>query len=238
MIFAVLVGIIMGFVLAIPPGPVSVSAAKLSVFSTKKSTLLFIYASSTVDFLSALSTIFAAAAISKAISSFAQTHILITNIVQISVVVAFILFGIFSLTRSKKYNIQDFGTTPKLHFLDKISHKGPFFFGLAIALSNLANPTFLPSLGYISLQVESMNFFTLDFFNKVLFSFGFGFGNFLWLYTMTLIIALNKHRITESFQKRLQQFVGITFISFGTLLGYRLFQIIHWQDIIRIIFAI
>ncbi len=238
MIFAVLVGIIIGFVLAIPPGPVSVSAAKLSAFSTKKNALLFIYASSTVDFLSALSAIFAATAISKAISSFIQVHILFTNIIQILVVASFILFGIISLIRSKKYNIQDFGTAPTLHFLDKISHKGPFFFGLAIALSNLANPTFLPSLGYISLQVESINFFTLDFLNKILFSLGFGFGNFLWLYLMTLIIALNKHRITESFQKRLQQFVGITFISFGTLLGYRLFQIIHWQDIIRIILAI
>jgi hypothetical protein len=146
----------------------------------------------------------------------------------------FLLFGIINIIKSKKINSIEIQSNPKIPFLDRLAQKGPFFFGVAIASSNLANPTFLPSLGYLSIQVESLNYFSFDFITKILYAFGFGFGNFFWLYLMTSILHLNKDRISDIFQKRLQQFAGITFISFGTLLGYKLFQVIHWQDIFRI----
>lgn len=234
MLIALLIGTIIGFVIAVPPGPVSVSAAKLSVFSSKKSSTSFITATGLIDFFFALSTTFAATAIARAISSFTSSHILITNIIQISVVLLFILFGILSIIKSKKINSIEIKSNPKIPFLDRLAQRGPFFFGVAIATSNLANPTFLPSLGYLSIQVESLNYFTFDFGTKIFYAVGFGLGNFLWLYLMTSILHFNKDKISSLFQKRLQQFAGITFISFGTLLGYKLFQVIHWQDIFRI----
>lgn len=237
MLIALLIGTIVGFFLALPPGPVGVSVAKLSVFNSRKSAYQFIYATALIDFFFALSATLAASAIAGAIGAFASDHVLLLNIFQITIVAAFIVYGIYSLIISKKNQESEKKISKMSKVLDRLSHKGPFFLGVAIALSNLANPTFLPALGYLSLQVAAFKFFEMDFLNKIIYSLGFGLGNFLWLYILANIIALNRHRLSANFQMRLKQFAGITFISFGTLLGYRLFQIIHWQELLRILFV-
>lgn len=236
MIVALLVGLIIGFFLAIPPGPVGVTVAKLSIFNSRKASYHFTYATGIIDFIFALSATFAASAIASAIGTFASDHTILINIIQISIVAAFIIYGIYSLMRSKKVKELEEPHLKQNRFLEKISKKGPFFLGIAIALSNLANPTFLPSLGYLSLQVSAFKFFEMDFLNKIIYSLGFGLGNIIWLYLLSNIISLNRHRLSARFQQRLLQFAGITFISFGTLLGYRLVQIIHWQDLVRLAF--
>jgi len=235
MLIALLIGMIIGFFLAIPPGPVAVSVAKLSLFGPKKSAYEFTLAAGLVDFIFALSATFAASAIANAVGIFASDHILLMNVFQITIVVAFILYGIYSLIKSKKIsNAKDQQPKPN-KILEKLSSRGPFFFGLAIALSNLANPTFLPSLGYLSFHVSTYNFFVMDFANKIFYSLGFCIGNIFWLSLISNIISINRHKLTATFQQRLQQFAGITFISFGTFIGYRLVQIIHWQELLRLI---
>lgn len=240
MIAAIIVGTIVGFVLAIAPGPVSVTAAKMTLFNSKKSAYSLGYATAFVDFVFALIATFAATAVSAAISEFAAENTLIVSILQISIVVGFIIFGIYSLLKSKKINAETFLKQAEKgnSRLNQLQTKGPLIFGAAIAFSNIANPTFLPSLTYISMQVQSFNFFHIDPLTKIVYALGFGLGNFLWLALLINIISMNKHRMSFKFQQRIHQFAGITFISFGTILGYRLFQLIHWPDLVRLILAI
>ncbi len=239
MIAAIIVGIIVGFVLAIAPGPVSVTAAKTTLSNSKRSAYLLAYATATIDFLFALIATFAASAVSSVISSFAEQNPLLIGILQISIVVGFIVFGIYSLIKSKSLNIDSIENQVDKgnKYLSQLQTKGPFIFGLAIAFSNIANPTFLPSLTYISLQVQTFNFFVINAANKFMYSLGFGLGNFLWLALLVNVISLNRHKMSVKFQQRIHQFAGITFISFGTILGYRLFQLVHWPDLVRIILA-
>jgi len=239
MIAAIIVGIIVGFALAIAPGPVSVTAAKTTLSNSKRSAYSLAYATASIDFLFALIATFAATAVSSLISNFAQQNPLLIGILQISIVFGFILIGIYSLIKSKKLNSNSFDdqATKESKYLSQLQTKGPFIFGLAIAFSNIANPTFLPSLTYISLQVQTLNFFEINTANKFLYSLGFGLGNFLWIALLVNIISLNRHKMSVKFQQRIHQFAGITFISFGTILGYRLFQLVHWPDLVRLILA-
>lgn len=239
MFAAIIVGIIVGFVLAIAPGPVSVTAAKTTLFNSRRSAYTLAYATAFVDFLFALMATFAASAVSSAISTFVKENTVLAGILQITIVVGFIIFGIYSLIKSKKINPDSLYQKEQKDntYLNNLSSKGPFIFGAAIAFSNIANPTFLPSLTYISLQVQSFNFFEINVITKLLFALGFGLGNFLWLASLINIISMNRHRMSVKFQQRIHQFAGITFISFGTILGYRLVQVIHWQDVLRLILA-
>ncbi len=239
MIAAIIVGTIVGFVIAIAPGPVSVTAAKMTLFNSKQNAYTLGYATAFVDFIFALVATFAATAVSAAISDFAKDNSFIVGLLQISIVLGFIVFGIYSLMKSKKIKADNFYQQAEKgnKYLAQLQTKGPLIFGAAIAFSNIANPTFLPSLTYISMQVQNMNFFHIEPATKIFYALGFGLGNFLWLALLINIISLNKHRMSIKFQQRIHQFAGITFISFGTILGYRLFQIIHWPDILRIIFA-
>lgn len=240
MIAALIVGTLVGFVLAIPPGPVSVSAAKMTLFNSKKSAYTLAYATTFVDFIFALIATFAATAVSAAISNFATDNAFLVGLLQISIVLAFIIFGIYSLIKSKKINAESFYEQAEKgnKYLAQLQSRGPLIFGAAIAFSNIANPTFLPSLTYISMQVQTLNYFHIDSATKIVYSLGFGLGNFFWLALLTNIISINKHRMSFKFQQRIHQFAGITFISFGTLLGYRLLQVIHWPDLVRLIFAV
>lgn len=233
MIFALLVGTFLGYFLAIPPGPVGVSVIKQAMSPTPRNAYHIASATATMDFIYALLAIFAAAAAHRALNAFASDHQTLINIIQIAIVIGFIIYGIDNLRKSKKSDDNKLSDTTEISNLKNISLKGPFFLGIMISVSNVANPTFLPSLTYLSIQVQNLAFFAPNLINKFIYAIGFGIGNFLWLVTLTGIIKTNKHRMSNLFQKRIQQFAGITFISFGTILGYNIFKFIHWHEILR-----
>ncbi|OGU61036.1 MAG: hypothetical protein A2X64_10355 [Ignavibacteria bacterium GWF2_33_9] len=238
MIFALLLGSLIGFFLAVPPGPVGVSVAKLAVFNSRKSAYQFVYATAIIDIIFAFSATVTASAIADAIGEFTDKHVLLINFAQLFIVSAFIIYGIYSIIRSKKEVILKEHKPSKLsQIFNHLAHKGPFFLGMTIATSNLANPTFLPALGYLSLQAASFHLYELTLANKLIFALGFGVGNLLYLYLLANIMAIYRNKLSKTFQMRLKQFAGITFISFGTLLGYRLIQFIHWQELLRFVFV-
>lgn len=238
LIIAALVGVIVGFVLAIPPGPIGMTTIKMSAFNdSKRNTYHLISATSLMDLMYILLTFFMTSAIIEALKNFSSRFSLISIILQITVVLIFIGFGIYNLIQKKeKAKPEELATAkPKISVLDKLSNRGPFFLGIALSLSNLVNPSFLPSLGFITIQIVAWNIFPLSVANKIIFALGFGIGNFLWLYTLINIISANRHRMSEHFLLRLRQLTGITFLSFGTYLGYQIFRFLPWREILHVI---
>ncbi|HPD33707.1 MAG TPA: LysE family transporter, partial [Candidatus Kapabacteria bacterium] len=198
-IFAALIGVIVGFVLGIPPGPIGMTTIKMSAFNPKKNSYHLITATSMMDFIYILLTFFMTAAIIESLKNFTTKYTVITKIIQLSVVLVFIAFGIYNLIQKKtnpEKELQE-KSEPKIGFLEKLGQRGPFFLGIALSLSNLVNPSFLPSLGFVTLQIAAWHLFPLNIENKIFFSVGFGLGTFLWLYTLTNIISANKHRMSE-----------------------------------------
>lgn len=234
---AALIGAVVGFVLAIPPGPIGMTTIKMSAFNTKRNAYHLISATSLMDLIYILLIFFMTSVIIEALKNFSSRFSLITIILQIIIVLIFIGFGIYNLIQKKeKAKPEELANTkPKISFLDKLSNRGPFFLGIALALSNLVNPSFLPFLGFITIQIAAWNIFPLNIANKIIFALGFGIGNFLWLYTLINIISANKHRMSKNFLQRLRQLTGITFLSFGTYLGYQIFRFLPWREILHVI---
>lgn len=237
MIIALLAGIIIGFVLALPPGPVSVTAIKLGLFNGKKPGTLLAFGTGLLDFLYCAIAIFATSAAVSALDVFSYTYPHLILFVQILIILAFFAFGFINI--KKKPNETDF-SNPELKetkFAQKLSSKGPFFLGLAIALANAPNPTFLPTLAWVTMQIHQFKIFENLALNNLFFALGFGFGNFLWLYVIIRLIIKFRHRLSPQTMLRIRQFAGVTFIGFGTLLGYRVLTLTHWSDVLRIVFA-
>ena len=236
-IFAALIGVIVGFVLGIPPGPIGMTTIKMSAFNPKKNSYHLITATSMMDFIYILLTFFMTAAIIESLKNFTTKYTVITKIIQLSVVLVFIAFGIYNLIQKKTNPEKELQgkSEPKISFLEKLGNRGPFFLGIALSLSNLINPSFLPSLGFVTLQIAAWHLFPLNIENKIFFSVGFGLGTFLWLYTLTNIISANKHRMSEKFLLRLRQLTGITFLSFGTYLGYQVLRFLPWREVFHLI---
>ncbi len=239
MFTALVAGTVIAFVLAILPGPVAVSAMKMGISKGIKPAVYLAGGSGFIDFFFSLIAMFATSIVYASASDFTSRHPLLTFFLQIFIVALFVVIGIINLKKKKdrEAEIEEAEMSKASLFLANLKDKGPFFVGLGVAAANLANPSFLPSLAYIGMQVHQWHIFDNTSLNNFIFSFGFGLGNFLWLYVLANIVVRLKSRMPENFIWRIRQFAGITFLSFGGILGYRILKITPWSDILRIVFA-
>jgi threonine/homoserine/homoserine lactone efflux protein len=223
MLAALLSGLVVGFVLAIPPGPIGVTAMKLSIDKGLKTATHLSFGAAFMDFVYCMMAFFATTAVSLAIEEFIAEYPNINLILQIILVLAVLVYGaiqFFKKQDDEKIVKPVLGKRTK--FIEFLKSKGPFFLGIALALANVANPTFLPSLAYVLMNINSFNIMERTTLNCFIFSVGFGFGNFLWLYSMSRILVRFRDRLPAHFVARIRKFAGLTLIGFGTFLGYRL----------------
>lgn len=238
MVISLLIGTILGIILAMPPGPVGITAIKLGLSRGNKPGMELALGNAILDFFYSFIMIFATSAATLAVSSFSNTYPYISTIIQISVVIVFLGVGIWNLSNTNTnfdYNNPD--TAFNSRFFTLFKKRGPILLGAAIALTNLANPTFIPALALMSMKVHSLQIFENNFVNNFSYAIGFGIGNFLWISFLVKIIVKYKHKLSENMLLRIRQFAGFTFISFGTILGYRVFTITKWAEFVRFIFA-
>ena len=211
-----------------PPGPIGVTAMKLSLDAGLKSATRMSLGAGLMDFVYCLAAFFATSAVTSALDSFSDDNPTIKFIFQATVIVAIVSYGIFQLkchrAKSPKVcnnQVENIKPKNKSKLINFLTHKGPFFLGIALALANIANPTFLPSLAYVLMNFHQFNIMEATTINSVIFAVGFGAGNFGWLYVMSRTLVKFRSRLSDRFIDRIHQFAGLTLIGFGTFLGYR-----------------
>lgn len=239
MITAILVGLAIGFVVALPPGPVGITAIKYGLFRTPKDGTQLVLGNGIMDFIYCLVALFATGAMTEAVSQFSDQYPFIVAAFQFAVVMAFIALGIFNLRNNqpRELTFEDEQFDYRSGAVDYLKSRGPLFLGIAIALSNLANPTFSGTLAWIGFQAHEFGV-AGSALNKLLFAVAFGMGNFLWLYILVRLVAKYKHRLSDVMLLRIRQFAGLTFIGVGTVLGANLIGVGKLTQALRFVFAI
>lgn len=232
---ALIPGIIVGIILALPPGPAALTAIKLGLSNSSRHGFLSGLGTAVIDFFYCLIAILATSALINWATEFSDHHPLITISIQLVIVIMIIYIGILHLKAKKtapNKNDED-----KFSFIERLYERGPFFVGVGIALTNIINPTFLPSLGYVALNVQKLGFVESTLLSNLAFALGFGIGNFLWLILLVKIFVSFKSYMPETFIQKIHKFAGLTLIGFGTFLGYRVLELAKWSEITRFIFA-
>jgi len=238
MLIALLSGLIIGFILAIPPGPVALTTIRLSLEKGIKHSSRAAIGVGLMDFIYCLAIIFATSAVLTLINGFFDDFPLIFLAFQIIVVMALIVYGYMNIKLKDKMVNPRASIAPKpFRYLEKISHKGPFLLGIAVANANIANPSFLTALAYITLNVQKFILPENSALLNVIFAGTFGVGNFLWLYLISRVLVHYKDRMSANTIARIHQFAGFTLIGFGTILGYRVITLTHWQEVLRFAIA-
>ncbi|HOM04215.1 MAG TPA: LysE family transporter [Candidatus Kapabacteria bacterium] len=239
MIAALLIGLIVGFILALPPGPIGVLSIKMGLNRKIRPAMYVAIGSGVADFMICFVAITAATAVVQALHSFFDCHPIYSILFQSILIAAFLFYGLYSL-KSKPHqekHIEDADLENQNNFVRHFKEKGPFLLGFALAIANLANPTFLPSIGYVGVQVQKFALYEITTFNNLLYSIGFSIGNFVWLYTLSNIVFRLKNKFSDNLIVRVKQFAGITFISFGGILGWRLLFFTKWSEVLRLVVA-
>ncbi len=232
-----IIGIILGIVLAVVPGPVAVGAINMAMNIGKKEGVRYSIGSGTTDIFFCLFAIFATSAVLSIIGNFSANHPIIILIIQLLLVIAIIIYGLsqFKVAKKSFNNKLEEISKKEENVLHKIGKKGPFFVGLVVGLANIASPTFIPSLAFFTLQVDKFNFYEINLVNHIVLSIGFGLGNFLWLFMIVSIFNKNKNKFSDKIIKNIYKFAGITLIACGILLGYKILTLTNWNNIYNLI---
>jgi len=228
-------GIIVGIILALPPGPAALTAIKLGLSNSSRHGFLSGLGTATMDFFYCLIAIFATSAIIDWANNFSEHYPFVVILVQLVIVLMVILLGISHIKSSRHGSNED--TSSKCSFIERLSARGPFFIGVGIALTNVINPTFLPSLGYVAINVQQFGFIEPGAISNFFFAFGFGLGNLLWLSFLVKSFVTYKEKMSEEFIAKIHKFAGLTLIGFGTFLGYRVLEVVKWSEVLRFVFA-
>ncbi len=165
-----------------------------------------------------------------------ETSPLPTIIIQFTIVGVMIAFGIMQI-RERPYKNDVQPQRKPSGFIEWIRGHGPFLVGSGFAIANLANPTFIPSLAALTTFIQKLEVFEASVVNDLTFALGFGAGNMLWLLVLVRLVVANKHKMTPTFIKRIQQLSGATLIGFGTFYGIRILAVTKWAEVLRIIFT-
>jgi len=237
LITALLIGLIVGFILAMPPGPIGVLSIKMGLNKKIRPAMYVAIGSGVADFIICFIAITAATAVVQALHSFLDCHPIYSILFQTILIIGFLAYGLYSLKSKSQSDkqIEDADIENKNNFVRHFKEKGPFLLGFGLAIANIANPTFLPSIGYVGIQVQKFGLFEVTTFNNFIYSIGFGIGNFVWLYTLSNIVFRLKSKFSDNLIIRVKQFAGITFISFGGILGWRLLFFTKWSEVLRLV---
>jgi threonine/homoserine/homoserine lactone efflux protein len=213
---------VIGIILAIPPGPIVMMAMNLALGSDKKLDFKFALGTSVMDIVYCLAAVFAASAAHAAVQGFSDSHPEMVLVFQALVVVGLIITGVYLAIGKYNQNPRRdaFSHGRSNRFLDNLKSKGPFFLGMAIALGNIANPSFLTALAVMASQAKKLGVIQVIPWDNLLFSLGFGIGNFIWIVLITELIHFHKAKFSENMVKRLVQISGIVFVIAGILLAY------------------
>lgn len=234
MIAAILTGLVIGIILAMPPGPFTIASFKYVMRNDVKGAYALSYAAGLTDTLYSIIAISASSLVISTFMEFFDGNPIAFLIFQTACIIGLLSYGIYQIRHKSQNEMEETESNNTFfhRFLKKIQEKGPFFIGLGIASTNLANPTFLPFLTSFFAAIQKMGLFPLTIMNNFVFSVAFGAGNFIWLYSLIRVANKYKDRMSLRLIDRLHKFAGFTLLVFSTLLGYRVIVYTRWAELL------
>ena len=231
MITALLLGTLVGFTLSIPPGPLALAFMKKAVCKQYKSAMMVGIGAAMMDVEYNLLAAFASSAIVMSLSSLFMENRWLSLLFQLLCIVVLTVLGVRYLR--DKHNPES-----ERHMVErdraqeerarKFSHGSPFLLGTLIAITNLATPTFLPSMIAVLSYLQAEGILVRSITANVFYALGFGIGTTLWFGAVVRFIMKHHAKLTPGFITTMYKFAGGAFVLFAILLAYNVFVTMNW----------
>ena len=222
MIVALILGLAVGYILAIPPGPIGMASVRMGLREGWRPSFRLALGAGLLDMLYCGVAMWASAAVVALLSSLQGSTSWVLIAMQLFIVAGMIGFGVIQFREQPiDPNAEPEEQVRPTSLLSRLSARGPFLVGVGFAVANLANPTFVPALMAMTTFMQQLNLFASTLANAVAFSLGFGIGNTAWLLTLVRLVITFRRKMTPIFIHRLQQSSGLALILFGVVTGYR-----------------
>ena len=222
MVVALLTGLVVGYVLAIPPGPIGMASVRMGLRDGWHPSIRLALGAGLLDLVYCAIAMWASSAVMGLLDTIDGSASWVTFALQLLVVVGMLAFGIIQFREQPiDPNAPNGSPESSTSLLSRLSSRGPFLVGVGFALANLANPTFIPALVAVTAFIQQLDLFASTFSTAMVFSLGFGIGNTAWLLTLVRLVMAFRRKMTPEFVHRLQQISGLALIVFAAITGYR-----------------
>jgi len=178
MVTALLVGLVVGFVLVMPPGPIAMAGMRQALAGQTREGLALVLGASAMDIGYALLAAYTSSALVGARWAMVLHNAWALLAFQGGCIVVLVVFGL-RYCRSTLHG--DAGTRARAAARGRPrDDASPYLSGILIALTNLASPTFLPSLIFTMSLLHVRGWVGREVGDHVMYAVGFGGGGALW----------------------------------------------------------
>ena len=232
MLEALIVGLVVGFVLAIPPGPIGVAVVKKAVEHKFRAGGELAFGASLMDGVYALAASFTSSTIVSALGDAVTKNRKVALGFQVVCVVVLVVLAVrywraapASAPDSQRLEAAERAHTERAR---RLGLRRPIFVGLLIALTNLASPTFLPSLVFLSGYLGSAGWLPAGALARFAFALGFSAGTFAWFLVLLRALHGMREKLTSKVTAGMNRFAGGAFIVFAAVLAARVAVAHEW----------
>jgi threonine/homoserine/homoserine lactone efflux protein len=232
MLTAFVVGVVVSFGMAILPGPIAIAVIKQALEGRYRDGFQIAMSASGMDVLYALIASFASSAIVASLMAAVLSRAWLMLAFQIVCVVVLVVLGLryYNATAkdARETELQEAMLEEKAR---RLHLKSPWVVGAMIAITNLASPSFLPTLLLIISYLHRNEWIEAGPWQNVAYSLGFGLGAFLWFFLLLRFLHARRERIPPNFVRRIYKFAGITFMIFAGVIAFHLVTETDWGKV-------
>ncbi|EQC45173.1 translocator protein, LysE family [Bacteriovorax sp. BSW11_IV] len=203
---ALLTGLIIGFLMCIPIGPINVWVVNTQIKKGVQSALAIAFGGSLMDFI-----YFFIIVSGLSLFEFSDN---VSRVLQILGIIFIFSMGVKELFFTKTQTVEKIDSEVKTKTLI-----ASFFVGVVLYTSN---PTLIITMTGLGAFVKSLGFFEFSKFNIFFLSFGLALGSFLWFVFLSYIVHRYQESIRTKYMKHLVKVSGVLMVGLGSYMGARL----------------
>jgi putative LysE/RhtB family amino acid efflux pump len=226
MVTALLVGLVVGFVLAMPPGPIALACLQQALTGQAREGLALVLGAAAMDIVYALLAAFASSALVGALWGLVMHHAWALLAFQGGCIVVLVVLGLRSCR----------SPTPAGAALARPETRGrqrddasPYLRGVLIALTSLASPTFMPSLIFAMSLLHVRGWVGDAIGDHVMYALGFGVGGALWFLLLLRTLTHFRAQVSPTVMPMIERVAGGVLLLFAGMLTYHLVTTTAWS---------
>lgn len=226
MVTALLVGLVVGFVLAIPPGPIMIACIRQALAGQPREGMTLALAASVMDIVYALLAAFASSALFGALRDMITGNVWCLLAFQGGGIVVLVVLGLHYWKPTPPAGVVPPWPEERERPLGNAS---PYLRGALIALTNLASPTFLPALIFVMSLLHAQGWVGHDVNEHAMYALGFGAGSALWFLLLLRTLTRLRAQVSPTVMPMLSRVAGGVLLLFALLLTYRVITTTVWS---------
>jgi threonine/homoserine/homoserine lactone efflux protein len=235
MITALFLGMLLGFSLSIPPGPLALAFMKKAVSRDYAAAFLVAFGAAVMDILYNVIAASASSALVVWLSDLFVENKWLSVAFQAICFIVLIVLGV-------RYLLDKHDAKAERHIVERereqeervrtIGHGSPFFLGTLIAFTNLATPTFLPSMIAAISYLHAEGFLARSLSTNVLYAVGFGVGTIIWFSVILRFIMKHHAKLSSAFITTIYKIAGAALVLFALALAYHVAFDTEWSAVL------